>query len=384
MNQLVHGSGCLEIIRNPNLNIMQIISGRGVNGALVYCKMLCEQLVERGHRVTLVCRENSWMSENVDSSKVQIIESSLEKFSPSELKRMSSLARKHRIDLIHTHMTRGQNFGVMLKLMTGIPVVATAHNRLFQLHWNLNDYVIANSQATFDYHARINRIPASRMEVVYCCSDLERLTHVNSDQAMAIRENLRVKQDQFLIGMIGEFATRKGQIHLIRALPRILKEVPDARVVLLGRFGRRQAHVKKIRRFILENNLAGVAKWLGRKSNVAQYMTACDVTVVPSLEEPLGLVAIESLMAKTPVVASRTGGLKEVVIDGQTGLLVPPGDENAIAAAVIRLAKDKGLREQLSQNGYEHVCKTFAPSNLIDQVADIYQRILSKTGRLAA
>ena len=89
-------------------------------------------------------------------------------------------------------------------------------------------------------------------------------------------------------------------------------------------------------------------------------------------------------MAKTPVVASRTGGLQEVVIDGQTGLLVPPGDEHAIANSVIRLAKDKCLRKQLAENGHDHVCKTFAPQNLIDQVAAIYDRILTKNGRVAA
>ena len=354
---------------------MQIISGRGVNGALVYCKMLCEELVSRGHQVTLVCRENSWMSDNVDPSRVRIIESSLEKFSPGEIRRMSLLVKQHGIELIHTHMTRGQNFGVLMKMMTGVPVVATAHNRLFQLHWNLNDYVIANSQATFDYHARVNRIPASRMEVVYCCSDLDRMSQVEPAQALAIRQQLGVQPDQVLIGLIGEFAIRKGHIHFVRALPGILDQVPDAKVIFLGRFGRRQAHVRKIRQFLLENDLAGTTKWLGRKSNVAQYMAACDLTVVPSLEEPLGLVAVESLMAKTPVVASKTGGLQEVIIDGETGLLVPPADEIGLAKAVVRLARDPELRSHLATKGYQHVCQNFALEKLIDEVVNIYRRV---------
>ena len=364
------------------MKIMQIISGRGVNGALVYCKMLCEGLVERGHEVTLICRKRSWMSENVDP-RVKVVESSLEKFSPGEIRRMSSLVKKQGIDLIHSHMTRGQNFGVLLKLMSGVPVVATAHNRLFQLHWNLNDFVIANSQATYDYHAKVNRIPASRMEVVYCCSDFERMAEVEKHQAQEIRNRLNLKPDQILIGLIGEIAVRKGHIHLVRALPEILKVVPDAKVVFLGRFGRRQPHVRKIRKFLLEHDLAGVTKWLGRQSNVAEYMAACDITVVPSLEEPLGLVAIESLMAQTPVVASRTGGLQEVVIHEQTGLLVPPGNHTAIANEVIRLAKQPLLRKSLAKAGFEHVRNTFAPGQLIESVIDIYNRI-AMAKRLAA
>ena len=355
---------------------MQIISGRGVNGALVYCKMLCEDLVERGHHVTLVCRQNSWMSENVDSSRVRIIESSLDKLSPGEIHRMAKQVNLHQIDLMHSHMTRGQNFGVLLKLVTGVPVVATAHNRLFQLHWNLNDFVIANSQSTFDYHSRVNRVPESRMEVVYCCSDLERMAAVDKQQANRIRQQLGIRPEQLLIGLVGEMAVRKGHIHLVRALPEILKAVPDAKVVFLGRFGRKQSHVKKIRRFLLDNGLVGVTKWLGRRSNVAQYMAACDMTVVPSLEEPLGLVAIESLMAKTPVVASRTGGLQEVILDNQTGLLVEPCDEQAIAKSVIRLAQDPLLRQRLAEQGKAHVLQTFAPDQLLNSVVKIYERIL--------
>lgn len=360
------------------MNVMQIISGRGVNGALVYCKMLCEELVARGHSVTLVCRHDSWMSDNVDSSQVRIVESSLEKFSPGEIRRVSSLVKQQGIDLIHTHMTRGQNFGVLLKLITGVPLVATAHNRLFQLHWNLNDYVIANSQATYDFHARVNRIPANRMEVVYCCSDLERMRSVNEFDIRRIRSQLRVNKDQILIGVVGEFAARKGHIHFVQALPEILKHVPDAKVVFLGRFGRKQAHVKKIRRFLLDNGLAGVTSWLGRKNNVAEYMAAFDIGVVPSLEEPLGLVAIESLMAKTAVVASDTGGLTEIISHGQTGLLVPPASPDAIAAAVIQLAADKQLRDRLATRGREFVRKTFAPKHLINGVENIYGKLLQR------
>ena len=367
------------------MNIMQIISGRGVNGALVYCKMVCEELVRRGHHVTLVCRENSWMSENVDRSRVKIIESSLEKCSPGEIRRISGEIRKLKIDLLHTHMTRGQNFGVLLKLLTRVPVVATAHNRLFQLHWNLNDFVIANSQSTYDYHSRVNLIPASRMKVVYCCSDFERMSQVSQDQSDRIRKKLKIAPGQTLIGLVGEIAIRKGHIHLVRALPEILKSIPDAKVVFLGRFGRRQAHVKRIRKFIIDHDLAGVTKWLGRKSNVAEYMAACDLTVVPSLEEPLGLVAIESLMAKTPVIASRTGGLQEVVKDGETGLLVPPGDELAIAESVVKLVHDDALRERLATEGHRYASKAFSPHRLIDGVVEVYERVLAaKQNKMAA
>ena len=353
---------------------MQIISGRSVNGALVYCKMLCESLVRRGHQVTVVCRKNSWVADGIDP-RVNVVESTLDKFSPSEIRRVAAISKQHKIDVVHSHMTRGQNFAVLLKLVTGNPVIATAHNRLFQLHWKWNDYVIANSQSTYDYHSRVNRVPASRMKVVYCCSDLERMNRVESTDVQQIRNQLRVEPDQILLGVFGEFAQRKGHIHLIQALPQIVAAISKLKVVFVGRFGRRQGHVRKMRQFILDHNLAGVTKWVGRKNNIAHYMAASDISIVPSLEEPLGLVAIESLMARTPVIASDTGGLSEIVAHEERGLLVPPGDATAIAESVIRLAGDSDLRTRLASNGHEFVRRTFEPEQLIDQVIQIYSQV---------
>lgn len=360
------------------MNILQIVSGRGVNGALVYCKLLSEELASRGHQVTLLCRPTSWMQSHVDRRAVDVIESNLARFPLTELRRMAAFIGERNIDLVHTHMTRAQNFGIGLKLMTGVPVVATAHNRHFELHWNFNDYVIANSRSTFDYHARVNRIPGHRMETIYCCTDYDRFKDVPAAAVTRVRQRLRLESDDFLIGVIGEIAQRKGHWHLVRALPTIASQLPNLKVVFVGRFGRRQPHVRKIRNYLVNNGLAGVTKWVGRQSNVADYMAACELTVVPSVEEPLGLVAIESLMAGTPVVASCTGGLTEIIKHNQTGLLVPVGDEAAIAQAVVALANDSQFRNRLAMQGREHVFHTFSPKHLIDQVESVYNHLLQR------
>ena len=361
------------------MNILQIISGRSVNGALVYCKILCEELVARGHNVTLLGRPNCWVHSNVDPTKVNLVESSLAKFPLAEFKRIGKLIRDQKIDLIHTHMTRSQNFGVGLKMMTGVPVIATAHNTHFQLHWNFNDFVIANSNSTYDFHAKINRVPANRMQTVYCCTDMERFCEPNPTDVVLVRSKLNLQPEDFLIAVVGELAIRKGQINLVKALPDIVRQVPNAKVVFVGRFGRKQPHVRQIRKFILENNLAGRVKWVGRQSNVAAYLAASQLTVVPSLEEPLGLVAIESLMSGTPVVASDTGGLREIIKHGETGLLVTVGDSPRLADAVITMARNPALRNTLADNGQCHVLETFSNGALIDQVEAVYNRVVTKT-----
>ena len=130
------------------MKILQIISGRTINGALTYCKFVSEQLQSLGHEVTVVGREDGWLNGELDPS-VPYVVSELNR-SPFELRRIAKLARDNGIEVIHTNMSRGHAFGVILKLMTGIPVVATAHSHSSQIHWRLNDFVIANSQSTFD------------------------------------------------------------------------------------------------------------------------------------------------------------------------------------------------------------------------------------------
>ena len=360
------------------LKILQVISGREVNGALVYCKLLSEILASRGHQLSILTRPKSWMLDQHYSQDIHLFESSLARFPLTQLRRISRWIRENNIDVIHTHMTRGHSFGVLLKMMTGVPVIATAHSRHFQLHWTFNDFVIANSTATRDYHLRVNRIPADRMETVHACTDLERFANVTRRDVNIVRRELGFKPDDIVMGVVGEVVARKGQQFLFDALPRILRSVPNLKLVVLGRFHRRETYVKKLRQTLVEHQLFGKTKWLGRRENVQDFMTAFDFTVVPSLEEPLGLVAIESLAAGTPVIASNTGGLPEIIQHDSTGLLVPPRDAEALAEGVIRLASDQSLRHRLGSVGRSFVINHFSPERLVSQVERIFERVVAQ------
>ena len=357
------------------MKILQVISGRNVNGALTYCKFISEQLLARGHEVTILCRSNGWMQENVDPA-IKIIESEMNR-SPSELKRIANWIRENNIELIHSHMSRGHAFGVLMKMMTKVPVIATAHSCSLQLHWRFNDYVIANSQATYDYHRRVNRIPAHKMEKVFCFTDLERFKHVTPLNVTIVKRQMRMKGDEFLVGVVGEVVARKGHLYLFQALEEIIESVPNFKLVMLGRFKRNEPYVKKLRAIQLKQNLHGRIKWLGLRTNVQDFMAAFDLCVVPSIEEPLGLVALESLAAGTPVVAARTGGLPEIVRNGENGMLVPPKSPTQLAQAIIKLAASKSERDRLGEKGREMVQQEFDPIALTQDVERIFEQVVA-------
>ena len=163
------------------MNIMEIISGTRVNGAILHCLLLSRELARRGNRITLVCRPGSWIGERAAEDGIEVVRSDLHRWPVNELRRLAGIVRQRKIDVIHTHTSRSNFFGVLLRWFSGAPSVATAHSRHLQLHWMFNDRVIAVSEATRHYHRAQNFVRASRIETIHNFIDYPRLLAVPSD-----------------------------------------------------------------------------------------------------------------------------------------------------------------------------------------------------------
>lgn len=340
---------------------------------MTYCKFLSEQLLQFGHELTVLCRPDGWLQENLDS-RISIAESDLQRDRTS-LMQMARWIREQQFDVMHTHMSRAHTFGVLMRMMTGTPVVATAHQCSLQLHWRLNNFVIANSQSTANYQRRVNLVSANQLATVYCFTNLERFKNIQPLDVTIVRRQMRLKGNEFLVGVVGDVIARKGHRYLFEAMPEIIRHVPNFKLVLLGRFERKERYVRKLRQLQKQEPMLNRVKWLGLRNNVQDFMAAFDLCVVPSVKEPLGLVALEALAAETPVVASRTGGLPEIVEDGVNGLLVPPKNPKKLAEAIISLAHQQERRIQMGKAGREMVDEQFDPKHLARQVESIFQHV---------
>ena len=176
------------------------------------------------------------------------------------------------------------------------------------------------------------------------------------------------------VAFAGRLVREKGAEVLVRAFAKVVKKLPDARLLLAGE-GPERNHLMKL---IANLNLSQSISMLGHLPHpeLERKFSTVWVQAVPSLwEEPFGNVAAESMMRGTTVVASRSGSLTEIVQDGQTGILVPPGDEVALAEALVSLLRNRDLAEQMGRAGREVALAHFSETTSVDKFIRLYEML---------
>jgi glycosyltransferase involved in cell wall biosynthesis len=352
------------------MRIMEIVSGVGMNGATHHCLMLTRELVRRGHELTVVCRSPSWIGEQLTADGIEVVWSDQHRLPPDQLRRVAAICRQRRIDVMHTHMSRSHFFGVLLRYITGVPCVATAHARHVQPYWMLFDRVIANSDATRRYYRRFNWVSKARIDAIHCFVDYDRFASASDSDRQRIRAEFGVPREDLLIGEIGHVCARKAQIDLVRAMPEVLARFPRSQFLLVGcdTSPANSRYVEKVKR---EAQRLGVERrliWAGLRSDIPEIMAALDLFVMPSLEEAQGVAPLEAMVCEVPVITTAVGGLKELVRPEKTGLLVPREDPPALAAAMVRLLGDPELSRRLAVGGHEMVKRRFSPMSQVPRI----------------
>jgi len=161
----------------------------------------------------------------------------------------------------------------------------------------------------------------------------------------------------------------KGQKHLVDAMPHVLREIPDAHLVIFGEGELRQPLERQIKELHLEKHVL----LPGFREDVVQLMKSADLFVTSSVTEGLGSTALDAMAMRLPVVGTHAGGIPEVVVHGETGLLMPPGDARALAGAIVRLLKDRALRERMGAAGHARVKDRFGVSRLLAGTLRAYE-----------
>ena len=341
------------------MKIMQIASGLDISGATTHCLLLTRALANRGHDIVFLCRPQSWIGERAEQEGFEVVRSNLRRWPSDELRRISTMIQARGIDLVHTHMSRAHFFGVLLRWMSGIPCVATAHSCRVQFHWMFNDLVIAVSEKTRRFQESYNLVQSHRIQTIHNFIDDRNFDRLPEEERRNVRQSLGVNDEDVLIGAVGAVLPKKGQHYLIRALPKVLQEVPNAKLLIVGSLDSTD-YVNRVKEDAETLGISSRIIWTGQRNDIARLMPACDLSVLASLEENFPLVILESMAASVPVVATDVGGVAECVVSGETGLLVPPNNTEALGQALAVLADSPEDRATMGAAGRHRLFSSFS------------------------
>ncbi len=295
--------------------------------------------------------------------------------------RLARILRERAVKILHSHLFYASLFASPIAWMSGVPVIIeTPHVREdWRRGWLKSKFVvdrivsrvvtryIAVSHANKRYLAEEKALAKEKITVIHNGSDLQRF-HPAQTPSSNLRQNLGLGTDDPVLMVIGRLEPQKGHRVLFEAMASIRREFSSVRLVCVGTGSLHDALLDLARKLGIED----AVRFVGFQTNVAEWLNLADVTVLPSFYEGLPLVAIESLAAAKPVVATAVDGSGEVVVDGETGLTVPPGNPQALSAAVCRLLRDAELRKKLGRQGREWVCKHLDEREQIKQTQDLY------------
>jgi glycosyltransferase involved in cell wall biosynthesis len=309
--------------------------------------------------------------------------------------RLLRFMRRENIAILHCHLFNASLVGAGIARMAGVDgVIETCHGpEVWRMgkgmrgsFWvdrqigRMVDVYIAVSHAAARHLVENKRVPKSKIRVIHNGRDLSRFDAVDAERRRAIRDSIGLGDEPAVL-TVARLDEQKGHRHLIDAIAIVAARRPGV-VTLLAGEGPLEA---SLRAQCAALGVTDRVKFLGYRSDVPELFAAADVVVLPSLYEGLPLVAIEALAAARPLVATEVDGTPEVVINEKTGLLAPPANPTALAAAIARLLDDPESASRLASNGRDFVQENFAVQRQIEQTAALYSELtgFSREGEAA-
>ncbi len=301
-------------------------------------------------------------------------------------RKLAEIVRGERVDLLHAHQYTPFFYSAFSRFLGGrIPVLFTEHGRHHPDHPSVkrklanrlllrrHDRVVAVGEAVRQALIHNEGIAPGRVDVIYNGIPLERFDlRLTTSQRMAIRTEIGLEPDDLMLIQVARLDYLKDHATAIRTVERLVPRRGNARLVLVGE-GPERATIENL---VRDRGLEGHVKFLGLRTDVPRLLAAADIALLTSISEGIPLTLIEAMAAGLPVVASRVGGVPEVVVDGETGLLAPAGDDRALAELVFRLVATPDLLEDLGVKGRDRAVSLFSEVQMHAAYCRVYEEML--------
>jgi glycosyltransferase involved in cell wall biosynthesis len=323
----------------------------------VFCNVLPRFNKTKYNVIPCVLRKKDVLNDFFMSQGIKIRYLGKTKFDPSTFMTLFKIIKEEKIDILHLHQYGSSDFGRLAGFIAGVPVIIHSHDNdpnypLYQRIADLilahfTDKVIAVSDSAKESTIKKRSIREDKVIVMHNALPLEEFHELTPEQKEEERRRLGINPDYRIIGTVTRLREEKGNKYFLEAAAEVLKVFPKTIFLIKGDGPLREELQNLSKKLNIEEN---VIFYHGFISDIQKFYSIFDIKVIASVNEPFGLVMLEAMAMEKAIVATDIGGPREILKDGETGLLVPAKDPRMLAHKIIYLLENDQEIERLARN----------------------------------
>ena len=382
------------MIRVLHIHTLPIVSGSGINTFLSM-----QGMDKNVYEMELACAPGGRLIQLVEDNHMKVwpFKHLVQPISPLEdtfaLLGLTLFLKRNPYHIVHTHNSKCGFLGRLAAKLAGIPVVVhTVHGFAFHdqeprwrqilfrnlermgSHWC--DKMIFISQPLIDWALSEKITDREKIEKIYSGIQLNQFRPVTTDVKIKNREKWKLKKEDLIIGIISKLWEGKGHMTLIEAFKALKQRLHSVKLVIVGEGDL----YEELQRSVDKNELSDSVLFTGFQMDVSEILSTFDVAVLPSFFEGMGRVLLEAMAMEKPVVASRVGGIPDLVKHQLNGLLVEPGDVVGLTNALEQILIDSVLSRKMGKEGRKRIQEQFSADIMVQSIDKVYRELLTRKG----
>jgi glycosyltransferase involved in cell wall biosynthesis len=364
------------------MKVLFINSMRAFGGGEQWLLEAAAGLAARGHEVSIAARRGSALSVLGRGDGHRVFEFPMRgDVDLQSIIGITALMKRGGFDIVSVNVQRAVRLGAIAAYFAGIGAVVERRGLLFRLkntarnrfiYKRLISRVVVNCEAIRDDLASSGVMSPRQMIIIPNGIDPSRVTSVGGNK---LRSELGIGEETRIVAIVGRLVSDKGHGVAFDAFSRILAEDPDCCLLVVGTGGLRDELERQAR------SLGAAVRFLGHRDDIPAVLDAAEVTMVTSFREGMPHVILESMVAGTPVVATRAAGIPELIENERDGLIVPMHDPRGTAQAALRILRDRELAHRLAANAGRRVRAEFSLDLMIDRVEACFKEEVAAAER---
>jgi len=303
------------------------------------------------------------------------------------------LMRKLEPHIVHTHTSKAGILGRLAAWLARVPtIIHTPHGHVFYGHFGrllsriflqvekllgrITHHQIALTPEESNDYLNLGVAKSKNISVIHSGVDLNCFKRSTTESNPG-RNELGIPPDSLVVGYVGWLISIKGVTYLVDAMAEVVQRHPNSLLLLVGKGDEKGEEETNLRERVESLGLEDRVRFLGWRPDVDEIMGCFDIFVLPSLNEGMGRVLVEAMATGLPIVASRVGGIPDLVKHGENGLLVPPADAGALKRAISDLLSDKAKRKRMGETG-KRMCGPYSIEAMVEKIDNLYSRLLGE------